>query len=112
LYILIILLHIAVCIALILIVLLQTGKGADMGAAFGGSSQTVFGSSGASSFLSKVTIAAAVIFLFTSLTLAFLFGKGATSSIMEGVSQPQAPITQGTEAPVPAPAPTGNQPEQ
>jgi preprotein translocase subunit SecG len=108
--------HIVVCIALILIVLLQTGKGADMGAAFGGSSQTVFGSYGASSFLSKVTVAAATIFLLTSLLLAVLFGKGVTSSIMKGVSQPQAPITQGAQAPAPAPtapapAPAGDQAE-
>ena len=70
------LLHIIVCIALILIVLLQKGKGADMGAAFGGSSQTVFGSAGAASFLSKVTAAAAIIFMLTSLFLAFMFSKG------------------------------------
>ena len=51
---LIIVIHVVACIALIMIVLLQTGKGADMGAAFGGgSSQTLFGSTGASSFLSK-----------------------------------------------------------
>ncbi|MBW1765567.1 MAG: preprotein translocase subunit SecG, partial [Deltaproteobacteria bacterium] len=81
-----ILIHVSVCIALILIVLLQRGKGADMGAAFGGSSQTVFGSRGATSFLHKITAAAAIIFMLTSLTLAFLFGRGTTSSIMEGVS--------------------------
>ena len=63
-----ILIHVFVCIALIMIVLLQTGKGADMGAAFGGgSSQTLFGSTGASTFLSKATTAAAVIFMLTSL---------------------------------------------
>ena len=57
---LVIVLHIIVCIALIMIVLLQTGKGADMGAAFGGgSSQTLFGSTGASTFLSKATTVAA-----------------------------------------------------
>ena len=68
----IVLIHVAVCVALILIVLLQKGKGASMGAAFGGSSQTVFGSAGATSFLHKITVAAAVIFMLTSLTLAFL----------------------------------------
>ena len=94
-----ILIHITVCIALILIVLLQRGKGADMGAAFGGSSQTVFGSAGATSFLHKVTAAAAIIFMLTSLGLAFLFGKGASSSIMEGVSGTQAPATQQTQGP-------------
>ncbi len=96
--ILIIMLHVLVCIALILIVLLQKGKGADMGATFGGSSQTVFGSAGATPFLSKVTAAAAIIFMITSLVLAFMFGKGKTSSIMEGV-QTQAPITQQQSAP-------------
>jgi preprotein translocase subunit SecG len=75
--------HILVCIALIFIVLLQKGKGADMGAAFGGSSQTVFGGSGASSFLSKVTTTAAVIFMITSLLLATM-GKGKSESIMDG----------------------------
>lgn len=92
----IILVHVAVCLALILIVLLQRGKGADMGAAFGGSSQTVFGSAGAGSFLSKLTAAAAIIFMVTSLFLAFLFGKGATSSIMKGVGN-SAPPTQQTQ---------------
>ena len=68
-----IVIHIVVCIALIMIVLLQTGKGADMGAAFGGgSSQTLFGSTGASTFLSKATTAAAVIFMLTSLSLAYI----------------------------------------
>ena len=68
-----IIIHIVVCIALIMIVLLQTGKGADMGAAFGGgSSQTLFGSTGASTFLSKATTGAAIIFMLTSLLLAYL----------------------------------------
>jgi preprotein translocase subunit SecG len=111
-YTIIILLHVLVCIALILIVLLQTGKGADMGAAFGGSSQTVFGSTGATSFLTKVTAAAAIIFMCTSLILAFLFGKGASTSIMKGVSQPQAPITQGADAPTSTPAPTESPQEE
>ena len=71
--ILLIIIHVLVCIALIMIVLLQTGKGADMGAAFGGgSSQTLFGSTGASTFLSKATTAAAIIFMVTSLGLAYL----------------------------------------
>ena len=103
-----IILHISVSVALILIVLLQKGKGASMGAAFGGSSQTVFGSSGATSFLHKVTAAAAIIFMLTSLGLAFLFGKGATSSIMKGVSPAQMPAAQQTEGPTPA----GNQEQQ
>ena len=96
------LVHVAVCIALILIVLLQQGKGASMGAAFGGSSQTVFGSSGATSFLQKLTTASAIIFMVTSLSLAFFFGKGATSSIMKGVTSPQVPRAVPTESATPA----------
>ena len=94
-----IIVHIVVCIALILIVLLQKGKGANMGAAFGGSSQTVFGSSGAGTFLTKVTTFAAIVFMLTSLGLSIFFGKGVTSSIMEDVeSQPPA-ATESTEVP-------------
>ena len=94
--------HIVVCITLIMIVLLQRGKGADMGSAFGGSSQTVFGSGGATSFMHKITAAAAIIFMLTSLGLAFFFGKGMTSSIMEGVSTPQAPVAQQSQPQAPA----------
>jgi len=78
-----IIIHVVVCLAMILIVLLQTGKGADMGAAFGGgSSQTLFGSGGASTFLTKLTTAAAVIFMITSLALAYYSTNRAKSSIM------------------------------
>jgi preprotein translocase subunit SecG len=94
----IIALHIVVSIALILIVLLQKGKGADMGATFGGSSQTVFGSAGASSFLSKITAVAAIVFMITCLLLAVMYGKAKTSSIMKGVKNP-APVTQQQSAP-------------
>lgn len=88
-----VILHVVVCIALIMIVLLQTGKGADMGAAFGGgASQTLFGSTGASTFLSKATTVAAIVFMVTSLGLAYISsnrtGKG---SIM---TDTQAPIEQ------------------
>ncbi|MCJ7747828.1 MAG: preprotein translocase subunit SecG, partial [Desulfobacterales bacterium] len=67
----IIVLHVLVCFALIMIVLLQAGKGAEMGAAFGGASQTIFGSSGAMGFLSKLTTVVAVLFMITSLLLTF-----------------------------------------
>jgi len=91
--------HVSVCIALIMIVLLQRGKGADMGAAFGGSSQTVFGSGGATSFLHKVTTVAAIIFMLTSLGLSFFYGKVGTSSIMEGVPRTEVPAATSTETP-------------
>jgi len=101
----IVLLHVCVCVALILIVLLQKGKGAGMGAAFGGSSQTVFGSAGATTLLHKVTTGIAIVFMLTSLGLSFFFGKGATSSIMEDVKPSQPPVAQTGEAPTPASAP-------
>ncbi len=100
---LLIIVHVVVCIALIMIVLLQTGKGADMGAAFGGgSSQTLFGSSGASTFLSKATTVAAVVFMITSLTLAYLSSNTSGKSIMTHVQSPPAPVS--------APAPAASQP--
>ena len=99
--------HVIVCFALILIVLLQAGKGAEMGAAFGGASQTIFGSSGAVGFLTKLTTVAAVVFMVTSLLLAFTSSKRA-SSVMSGSSTQSAPA-QPKQAPVqpqvPAPEP-------
>ena len=90
-----IIIHVIVCIALIMIVLLQTGKGADMGAAFGGgSSQTLFGSTGASTFLTKGTTVAAIIFMVTSLGLAYMSGHKTVDSIMV---DEKPPIEQQTE---------------
>ena len=100
-YTLIVVLHIAVSLALILIILLQTGKGADIGAVFGGgSSQTLFGSSGPTSFLGKITGAAAVIFMLTSLFLAYFSGNRPASSIMKGGT----PVQQTMPAPGGGPA--------
>ena len=95
-----IIIHLVVCVALIMIVLLQTGKGADMGAAFGGgASQTLFGSSGASTFLSKLTTVAAIIFMVTSLGLAYYSSRKTQGSIMidskppiEEQAQPQTGV--------------------
>jgi preprotein translocase subunit SecG len=80
-------LHVIVCFALVLIVLLQAGKGAELGAAFGGASQTIFGSAGAMGFLSKLTTIAAVIFMITSLLLAFASSKRASSLMGEKPAQ-------------------------
>ncbi|MDO9527842.1 MAG: preprotein translocase subunit SecG [Syntrophales bacterium] len=79
--------HVVACIMLILIVLLQRGRGADMGAVFGGgSSQTIFGSSGPGTFLGKVTAVIAAVFMITSLWLAYsATHKG---SVMEGSARP------------------------
>lgn len=99
---LILVIHIVVCIALILIILLQSGKGADIGAVFGGgSSQTVFGSTGATPFLSKVTIGAAVVFMVTSIILTYFSGKGAgvEKSIVSGPAGIEVPVQTGVPAP-------------
>jgi len=68
----VLIIHILVCFFLIGIVLLQSGKGAELGAAFGGSSQTLFGSRGAATFLNKMTTGVAVVFMVSSLMLAML----------------------------------------
>ncbi len=113
----IIVLHVVVCLALIFIVLLQHGRGAEMGSGFGGgSNQTLFGSGGAGTFLGKVTTAAAVAFMITSLTLAFMSTKRRTSSHLitqeesrpapkpgQAVPSPAAPAVPIPEAPAPKP---------
>lgn len=91
-------LHVFVCFVLVLIVLLQTGKGASIGAAFGGgSSQTLFGSRGAASFLGKVTTIAAIIYMLTSLTLAMISANKKDSIILEDKrTRQEMPATQGS----------------
>ncbi len=86
--ILITVLHISVAVFLILVVLLQTGKGAEMGAAFGGSSQTLFGGAGPAGFMAKLTTAAAVAFMLTSLGLAYVSAHS-TGNMQIPVSQQQ-----------------------
>ena len=102
-------LHIVVCFALILIVLLQAGKGAEMGAAFGGASQTLFGSAGSMGFMTKLTTVAAVIFMATSLLLAFSSTRRASSVMQERAAEtapvPEAPSTAPVQPQVPAPEP-------
>jgi preprotein translocase subunit SecG len=82
---LVLIVHVIACLALILIVLLQTGRGAEMGAAFGGSSQTLFGSTGGSTFLGKLTTAAAIVFMMTCLGLTYFSSKPQGKSVMEKV---------------------------
>jgi len=79
-YTLTVILHLIVCFLMIAAILLQAGKGAEIGASFGGSSQTVFGSRGPGTFLSKVTVGAAIVFMLTSLSLALLSKQANTSS--------------------------------
>jgi len=74
--------HVVVCFFLVAIVLLQHGKGADVGATFGGGN-TVFGSEGPVPLLNKVTTGAAVIFMVTSVSLAYLSAKSGTGSVIK-----------------------------
>jgi preprotein translocase subunit SecG len=94
LYTLFIILHVFVCFMMIGAILLQSGKGAEIGAAFGGSSQTVFGSRGPANFLSKLTVVVAAIFMLTSFSLAILAKqRNAASTVidLEQKSEPAAP---------------------
>lgn len=107
----VIVIHVIVCIALIMIVLLQTGKGADMGAAFGGgSSNTLFGATGASTFLGKMTTVAAVVFMLTSLILAYMATNRRGTSVL--VDQPAVEQTtpESTTETAPPAATTTTQP--
>ena len=90
--------HIFVCLALIPIILLQSGKGGGVSAAFGGGgSSTMFGSRGASNFLTKMTTAAAIIFMLTSLSLSWYSSKSA--SVVGDISTEQsAPASTGGSA--------------
>ena len=82
-------LHVLVCIFLIAVVLLQRGKGAEMGAVFGGgASSTVFGSRGGANFLTKMTTASAALFMITSLSLSYISTDQATDKLFEdGVAE-------------------------
>lgn len=99
-------LHLVICLALIIIVLLQTGKGSEIGAVFGGSSQALFGPTGGGTFFGKLTTGIAVVFLLTSLILAGRSGRYASESVMSDV-KPAATAPAATEiesqavAPVP-----------
>jgi preprotein translocase subunit SecG len=114
-------LHIVVAMFLILVVLLQTGKGAEMGAAFGGASQTVFGGGGPAGFMAKLTTTAAVVFMLTSLTLAYVSSGKSKGTIVQEMPIPVEASDQAGQT-VPAeetgappadadPAETGSEPE-
>jgi len=109
-YVLLLTLHILVAVALIAVVLLQSGKGADIGAAFGGgSSQTVFGGRGATTLLHKVTTVAAILFMLTSLSLAVYKGERRASSVIQEEPAPGG-APEGAAAPAPGPAPASAPP--
>ncbi len=116
--------HIIASIGLILVVLLQQGKGAEMGAVFGGSSSTIFGSSGAGNFLTRLTTGMAIVFMITSLTLGYFAGRRPSATIFDTRTPSAAPRTvpqsspvrpqggQASGAPAPTPAPPQGTPQQ
>ncbi len=107
------LLHVVIAISLIALVLLQQGKGAEAGAAFGGgASSTMFGSRGSASFLTRVTAGLATAFFLTSLFLAYFATQVSESrSVLEGVQPPvqtqeTEPVTEQPQGPADIPGPT------
>jgi|SRR5688572_29182360 len=102
-------LHVIVCIILILVVLLQSGKSADLAGAFGGAStQTAFGSRGPASFLSKLTSVAAVLFMGTCVTLTIIGIRAEKGSILDSTKEAPKPVSSPAVQPQ-APAPTPDQ---
>ena len=114
LYTLIVIVHVLICFLMIGAILLQSGKGAEIGAAFGGSSQTVFGSRGPANFLSKFTVVVAAVFMVTSLSLAILAKQRNVSSTvidMHPKSEPTAPPAAPSAQPSGDSHPSGEAPE-
>ena len=113
-YTFLIILHVLVCLVLILAVLLQSGKAADLAGAFGGmGSQTAFGPRGAATLLSKATTACAVLFMLTSLTLTIIATQRAgPSSVLEESEQEETTEPAGSEQTTQPAAPVEPQPQQ
>ena len=99
---LLIIVHVLVCLFLVGVVLLQHGKGADIGASFGGSSQTLFGTEGPLPLLNKITTAAAIIFMLTSLALAYISSQTGNTSVMGAAAVAKPEAVQTTPATTPA----------
>jgi preprotein translocase subunit SecG len=104
--------HVLACVFLIVVVLLQTGKGADMGAVFGGGSQTLFGSSGAGNFLTKLTTATAIAFMLTSLILTYGASRTPVSSLLNRLPAPAAEPAPAPNAAAEAPAANAEAPTE
>jgi preprotein translocase subunit SecG len=105
-YTLLVIIHVLICFLMVGAILLQSGKGAEIGASFGGSSQTVFGSRGPANFLSKFTVAVAAVFMLTSLYLAILAKEQAFSSTVIDLKKTQAPQSVPETPPATPVAPT------
>jgi preprotein translocase subunit SecG len=91
-------LHIITCLSLVIVVLIQRGKGADMGAMLGGGgSQTVFGARGAGNFLTRLTTGTAILFMVTSLTLSYFATQDSQSTIFDGAPAAETQATKPSE---------------
>ncbi len=112
---LLIITHVLVSLFLIVIVLLQHGKGADIGATFGGSSQSLMGTEGAVPLLNKITTLAAIVFMGTSISLAYISANKSTGTVMSKVPAKQAvvPVPAPTvdKTPITIPAPPSESPQ-
>ena len=97
--------HVLACLFLIVVVLLQTGKGADMGAVFGGGSQTLFGSGGAGNLLTKLTTGTAITFMVTSLVLSYAHNRAPSSTLLDRIPSDSAAPAPATPPAPAAPAP-------
>jgi preprotein translocase subunit SecG len=106
---LVLVLHILAALGIIVLVLLQHGKGADMGAAFGsGSAGSLFGSAGAANFLSRTTAVLAAVFFVTSLGLTYFSVPSKSGGVTETLALPAGKTNAAPAAPAPsAPAPAG-----
>jgi len=116
LYVLVLTIHVAICLGLIIVVLMQSSKGGGLSGVFGGSSQAVFGGRGAAPALVKVTSVLAITFGLSSLSLAFLATKQrvAKTAIQEEIEKGTRPSSPPPGAPVQAPQgqpPSGTKPE-
>ena len=105
----ILVLHVLAAVSIVVLVLLQHGKGADMGAAFGsGSAGSLFGSSGAANFLSRTTAVLAAVFFATSLGLTYFSSPSKSGGVTQSIETPAAPKVSSPATPAPsAPAPAG-----
>ena len=111
LHVVLIILHVIVCLMIIAVVLLQAGKGADIGSAFGGTgSQAVFGSMGTPTLLGKITTGIAIVFALTSFSLALLGGEHGSSVVRDAPAPASAPAAPATPAPADPAAPTSPTP--
>ena len=97
--------HVLVCVFLILVVLLQQGKGADLSVFGGGSTQTAFGARSATTLLHKLTVASFIIFILTTVSIAILKSGPSGGTVMAGAGKGKAAPTAPAK-PGPAPAPT------